>query len=258
MKISKYNISGFLVLPFVIILLCYVVNLFTTDPLKAPHPVLIFNDLLNFLSDKNGLAVLQTTLVTVLISLSVSIFVGIILGIFLGSNDKVWNLSQPTVDFFRSIPVTFLIPITVILIARDSPHVIWILGTYQCILTMILTTRSGIVKQENERILYYDIISGSSNKIKKFFHVTFFEILPDLSTGFKVALSQSIVIITILEFMNFGNKIGIGKLVNIELHNSNFTRVYALTFLIGLIGFLLNKIVEFLDYKIIHWVKNKK
>ena len=255
---SKLTIAGFVALPIFVTLLCYVINWFAPNSPKSPNVVLIFHDFLNFLSDENAMSVLKNTLSSIFISISVSVLVGIVLGIALGSNDKVWKLSQPSVDFFRSIPVTFLIPITVSLISRESPNVVWLMATYQCILTMILTIRAGYVKQEAERVFYYSIISGSKNGFKKFFNVTLFEILPDVATGFKVALSQSIVIVTILEFMNFGNKIGIGKLVNVELHRDNFIRVYTLTIVIGLLGFLLNKIVELLEHRLIHWVRDKK
>ena len=164
-------------------------------------------------------------------------------------------MSQPTIDFFRSIPVTFLIPAFALLIGVTSSNIIWLLATYPCMLIIVFNVRVGLSKLESERILSYRIISGSSNPIKKFFKVTLFEILPSISTGFRIALSYCIVIVTVLEYMKLGNRAGIGGLINDELGNLNYTRVYALIFLIGFIGFLLNKIVEILDFIFLRWSK---
>ncbi|MDP1764106.1 MAG: hypothetical protein Q8L07_09495 [Sediminibacterium sp.] len=252
-------VLGFLVLPAFLIFLCIVVNLFAPVSLNFPKPQLIFSDLAKSLTEQKVLLALTNTFKNVFTALILSFLSGIFAGILLGHSRKVWNLSQPTIDFFRSIPVTFLIPVTALLIGVTSSNIVWILAAYPCMLIMILNVRAGLSKQETERVLAYSIISGSTNPVKKFFRVTLFEILPDVSTGFRIALSYCIVIVTVLEYMNIGNNgsnPGIGKLISEEAELLHYPRVYALIFLIGFIGFLLNKAVELFDYFFLHWAKN--
>jgi len=248
---------GFLILPVFLIILCVGVNLFAPATLQFPKPQIIFKDIFISFSEQSVLSALGNTLLNLSKALALSLFFGVIIGLFLGLSKNIWNLSQPTVDFFRSIPVTFLIPVVALLIGVTSANIIWILATYPCLLIMIFNVRAGISKQEPERVHSFYIISGSLNLFKRFFKVTFYEILPDIFSGFRITLSYCIVIITVLEYMRLGNKTGIGGLINDELQNLNYVRVYALTFIIGILGFVLNKVVEILQNKHIHWSSEK-
>jgi ABC-type nitrate/sulfonate/bicarbonate transport system permease component len=250
---------GFLVLPVFLFLLGVVLNLFAPEELKFPTPSVIFGEVINTLREAKVWKILGNTLLNVTIALLVAFFFGVFFGIVLGRSNRAWNLSQPTLDFFRSIPVTFLIPASALLLGVTSQSMIWVLASYPCMLIMILNVRAGLTKQESERVLSYSIISGNSSPIKRFFRVTIYEILPDVSTGFRIALSYSIVIVTVLEYMNIGNNgsnPGIGKLISEEAENTSYARVYSLIFIIGLIGFLLNKTVEVLDSIFFRWSKN--
>ncbi len=247
---------GFILLPIVLIILCMLANVFAPATLQFPKPQIIFQDILKSFSEQSVLSALGNTLLNLLKAMCLSLFFGVIIGLFLGLSKNIWNLSQPTVDFFRSIPVTFLIPAAALLIGVTSTNIVWILATYPCLLIMIFNVRAGISKQEPERVHSFYIISGSPNLLQRFFKVTFYEILPDIFSGFRIALSYCIVIITVLEYMRLGNRTGIGGLINDELLNLNYVRVYALTFIIGILGFLLNKIVEIVQQKFAHWAVN--
>ena len=254
-KIS--STSGFVLLPVTIIILCSVGNLFAPATLQFPKPQYIFQDIIKAISDEYVLGVLSNTFISLSKALLCSLFFGVALGLLLGLNENICNYSQPTIDFFRSIPITFLIPAVALIIGVTSSNIIWILSTYPCILIIIFNVRVGISKQEPERVHSFYIISGSSNMFRRFYKVTLYEILPDIFSGFRIALSYCIVIITVLEYMRLGNKIGIGGLINDEMQNLNYTRVYALTIIIGLLGFLLNKMVEVIQKKYIHWSNNE-
>jgi ABC-type nitrate/sulfonate/bicarbonate transport system permease component len=257
-RYNTYVILGFVLLPVFLWIVSYLINYFAPANLNFPSPSVIGKTFIELLVDSTALTALLQTFKEIFLSVFLSLVGGILFGFMLGFNKKVWALSQPTVDFFRSIPVTFLIPGVSLLIGSTSSQIIFILATYPSFLIMLLHIRYGIAKQEQERILSYHIISGSSSKLKRFFNVTFYEILPDIASGFRVSLSYCIVIVTVLEYMHLGSKQGIGGLINDELQNLHYPQVYALTFMIGLVGFLLNKIVEFLQNHFIHWSLNKE
>lgn len=255
---NSFTSLGFLLLPIILILLCTLANIFAPAALQFPKPQIIFQDIFKSFSEQSVLAALANTLVTLSKALVLSLVFGIVLGLFLGLNKSVWSLSQPTVDFFRSIPVTFLIPAVALLIGVTSENIIWILATYPCLLIIIFNVRAGITKQEPERVHSFYIISGSTNLLNRFIKVTFYEILPDIFSGFRIALSYCLVVITVLEYMRLGNKTGIGGLISDELQNLNYVRVYALTFIVGILGFTLNKIVEIIQNKFIHWASDEE
>ncbi len=253
MKKNNYTLWGFIALPIILILLCYLINLFAPTSLRFPKPAEIVSQLFKLLKDDVVRKAIWVTFTTLLKSLFVASVVGIILGYILGYNLKVWNISQPTVDFFRSIPVTFLIPASALLLGVNNSNIVWILSAYPGLLVMIFAIRTGIMKQEPERLHFFKIISHKHNFINRFFKVTFFETLPDLFSGFRITLSYGLVIVTVLEYMRLGNQLGLGGLVNDELEKQHYSSVYAFILLIGLIGFVLNKITELIQNKYIHW-----
>lgn len=229
------------------------INLIAPPSLKFPKPVEIITQLFQLLKDKEVINAIGITIFTLTKSLLVSITIGILLGYLLGYNLKVWNTSQPTVDFFRSIPVTFLIPVSALLLGINNTNIIWLLSSYPGVLVMIFSVRTGIMKQEPERLHFFKIISYNNNFIARFIKVTFFETLPDLFSGFRISLSYGLVIVTVLEYMRLGNQLGLGGLVNDELEKQHYSSVYAFILLIGFIGFFLNKITEVIQNKYIHW-----
>ncbi|MBK8554448.1 MAG: hypothetical protein IPL65_01160 [Lewinellaceae bacterium] len=239
-------------MPVVLILICYLINIFAPATLKFP-PHLILNEIFLLFKDTSFQNALFQTLYSTFISLFLAIVIGTFLGYLLGYNQTIWNLSQPTIDFFRSIPVTFLIPIATLLLGVSDSRIIWILSTYPCILIIIFSVRGGITLQEPERLHFYKIISGKSNLVSRFLHVTLFETLPHIFSGFRISLSYCLVIVTVLEYLRLGNKLGIGGLVNNELEMQHYPKVYALVFIIGFIGFLLNKSTEYLQHRYFNW-----
>ncbi|MBV6479214.1 MAG: hypothetical protein HGGPFJEG_01975 [Ignavibacteria bacterium] len=249
-------VLGFILLPIFLVVLCFFANIFAPETLQFPNPLLIFKDIFSSLNEQEVLSSLNNTLISLSKALLLSLLLGVLVGLFLGLNNGVWNLSQPTVDFFRSIPVTFLIPAVALLIGSTSENIVWILATYPCLLIMIFNIRAGIMKQEQERVHSFYIIAGSKNLLHRFFKVTFYEILPDIFSGFRISLSYCIVIVTVLEYMRLGNNTGIGGLINDELQKQNYVRVYALTFIVGVLGYLLNKITEIVQQKFAHWAIN--
>lgn len=248
---------GFILLPVFLIVLCVLANLFAPATLQFPNPLLIFQDIFNSLTEQEVLSSLGNTLISLSKAVTISLLLGVLIGLFLGLNNSVWNFSQPTIDFFRSIPVTFLIPAAALLIGSTSENIVWILATYPCLLIMIFNVRTGIIKQELERVHSFYIITGSKKLLQRFFKVTFYEILPDIFSGFRISLSYCIVIVTVLEYMRLGNSTGIGGLINDELQNQNYVRVYALTFIVGVLGYLLNKIIELMQQRFAHWAVNE-
>jgi ABC-type nitrate/sulfonate/bicarbonate transport system permease component len=258
-KLLKYlnaTTIGFILLPIVLIVLCYVVKSFAPSSLRFPSPLEIAYDIKMSWNNPLILSALGSTVRQVAFALILSTIAGILLGFLLGSNLKMWSLSQPTVDFFRSIPVTFLIPAVSLLIGSTSPNIIFWLATYPCMLIMLLHVRYGIARQDPELIHSFHLLSGTQSRVKRFVHITIYEVLPEIASGLRVSLSYCIVIVTVLEYMKLGNGKGIGGMINDELQNLNYTRVYSLIFWVGLLGFLLNKIIEFIQTKYIHWSLN--
>jgi ABC-type nitrate/sulfonate/bicarbonate transport system permease component len=156
----------------------------------------------------------------------------------------IWSIFEPTLDFLRSIPVTFFIPAFAVILGISSPNIIWILAVIPSSLIIIVNVLHGIKQQNLNRLHQYYLISGKKSKISAFIKVTFFEVLPYFIAGFKISLSYAIVIVTVLEYMQMGNETGLGTLVYNEMEQLNYKRVYSIIIIVGLIGYILNQLID--------------
>ncbi|GHT77161.1 hypothetical protein FACS189413_09690 [Bacteroidia bacterium] len=247
------------VLGIIYAVICLWVYLDPENQTKMPCIVDIICRFFLQFTDVSVLKALGITLLTLTISLFFAIISGLLFGFLFGSKNK-WAYTQPTVDFLRSIPVTFLIPILAIIFGSGDTINIYLLTIYPTALMIMFGVRTGIQKQDLERLHFFDIIASKQMQPKRYriekIKLTLFETLPDIFSGFRVALSYGLVIVTVLEYMHIGiseSSIGIGTLLDKENTNHDNVNVFALVLLIGVIGFFLNWITEKIQHKWIHW-----
>ena len=215
-----------------------------------------------FTDSTNNTTVLKAlgiTLFTLGVSLFFSLVIGLVFGFFFGRKEK-WIYIQPTVDFLRSIPMTFLIPILAIIYATGDTINIYLLTIYPTSLIIMFGVRNGIQNQDLERLHFFKVIASKQKQPKRYsiekIKLTLFEALPHIFAQFRIALSYGLVIVTVLEYMFIGvseSSTGIGTLLYRANENQPKANVFALVLLIGVIGFFLNKVAEWIQNKLIHW-----
>lgn len=235
---------GLLILPIVLAILFSLLKLFSPAIIQFPNVIEIYTDFFQSFLDLSVLNAMLSTAKLVLISSLVSVFFGIILSFLLNINKRVLSVFEPTLDFLRSIPVTFFIPAFAVILGISSPNIVWILAAIPSTLIIIINVSYGIKQQNLNRLHHYYLISGKNSKVSGFGKVTFHEVLPYFIAGFKIALSYAIVIVTVLEYMQMGNETGLGTLVYNEMEHLNYKRVYSIIIIVGLIGYVFNQLID--------------
>ena len=156
-KIPK-SVCGIFILAGVLLLvyevICFWVNIDIYNNTKMPSVYDIVSRFFLQFADFNVLKALGITLRRLGISLLWAIGVGLLLGFLFGSK-KQWAYTQPTVDFLRSIPVTFLIPILAIIFGSGDTINIYLLTIYPTSLLIMFGVRTGKQKQDLERLHFF-------------------------------------------------------------------------------------------------------
>jgi putative hydroxymethylpyrimidine transport system permease protein len=262
-KNGFYSIVGLISIPVIMVLIAYFLKYVVFGIGVFPSPITIFKTTFLELLHAEVRKAIWYTISNVLLASSCAFVLGVLLGFIISRKDNIWLISQPGIDFFRSIPVTFIIPLAALLLGgSSSKSIIPFLTFYPAFLIMLIQVRSGVAKQNPERLHSFIVINGGNSKWATFWHVTFFESLPEIITGLRITITYCLVIVTVLEYSSFGpmgNRKGLGYLIFELVNNSDFSnpRIYAYTFLVGLLGFSMNKFIEMYQYKLIHWVKPK-
>lgn len=179
--------------------------------------------------------------------------VGIPLGILCGFSNKISQLTEPFVEFFRYLPAPAFGALAVaILCINDAPKIaIIVIGTlFQQILIIANTTRMV------DRGLIEAGYTLGTNKAKSLFHVIIPAALPDIYRDLRVLLGWAWTYLIVSELI--GTTTGITWFITQQARYQNFDNVYAAILIIGVIGLVCDVILMKLGQHLFKWKAGAK
>jgi NitT/TauT family transport system permease protein len=198
---------------------------------------------------------LGITIWRVIISMFWSLWIGLIFGYILGRYEALWSLIQPSADFLRSIPVTFLLPVAALVSGSLNKKLPAVLALIPCSLIMILQIRVGVQRISADRRHAFRVLAGNTRAWYSFRYLILPEIAPEIFSGLRLCASYSLVIISVLEYMNVGSQHrGFGLFVNQLTQNViDYPKLFAAILLFGVIGYSFNKMLELVGNNYSRW-----
>ena len=179
--------------------------------------------------------------------------VGIPLGILCGFSNKISQLTEPFVEFFRYLPAPAFGALAVALLGiYDAPKIaIIVIGTlFQQILIIANTTRMV------DRGLIEAGYTLGTNKAKSLFHVVIPAALPDIYRDLRVLLGWAWTYLIVSELI--GTTTGITWFITQQARYQNFDNVYAAILIIGVIGLVCDVILMKLGQHLFKWKAGAK
>lgn len=179
--------------------------------------------------------------------------VGIPLGILCGFSNKISQLTEPFVEFFRYLPAPAFGALAVAILGiNDAPKIaIILIGTlFQQILIIANTTRMV------DRGLIEAGYTLGTNKAKSLFHVVIPAALPDIYRDLRVLLGWAWTYLIVSELI--GTTTGITWFITQQARYQNFDNVYAAILIIGVIGLVCDVILMKLGQHLFKWKAGAK
>ena len=179
--------------------------------------------------------------------------VGIPLGILCGFSNKISQLTEPFVEFFRYLPAPAFGALAVAILGiNDAPKIaIIVIGTlFQQILIISNTTRMV------DRGLIAAGYTLGTNKAKSLFHVIIPAALPDIYRDLRVLLGWAWTYLIVSELI--GTTTGITWFITQQARYQNFDNVYAAILIIGVIGLVCDVILMKLGQHLFKWKAGAK
>jgi len=179
--------------------------------------------------------------------------VGIPLGILCGFSNKISQLTEPFVEFFRYLPAPAFGALAVAILGiNDAPKIaIIVIGTlFQQILIIANTTRMV------DRGLIEAGYTLGTNKVKSLFHVVIPAALPDIYRDLRVLLGWAWTYLIVSELI--GTTTGITWFITLQARYQNFDNVYAAILIIGVIGLVCDVILMKLGQHLFKWKAGAK
>lgn len=236
----------YILVPALLLIVWSVISYFKlVSPLFLASP----KDVLQSLSDITLLSDIGHTLYRVLVGFGIAVVIGVPLGLLMGYSSRVYNVLEFTVEFFRGIPTTALFPLFLLVfgIGDEAKFAVTAWGAG---LVILINSMYGVHLGKELRVRVAKTMKVRGFDLFK--KVIFPEALPQVFSGFRVAISLSLVIVIVTE-MFIGTNIGLGKrIIDAQLVYQT-ADMYAAILLTGLLGFILNKLMMFVENKVVHW-----
>lgn len=174
---------------------------------------------------------------------------GVPIGLLIGSSRQAFESTYVTLDFFRSLPVTALFPLFLLVFGiGDSSKIAMVFaGTFPVV---VLASAYGVMNAAKTRIRAARTFGAS--RLQIFRWVIFFEALPQTLVGMRTSLSLALIVVVVSE-MFIGTRVGLGQRIYESYTVNNTVELYAVLLLTGLLGYAMNRIFLALEKRIVFW-----
>lgn len=240
----------FLVGPVFILLLWIVLTTFKiANPLFLPTPWATFSRLFELISSQEIFPDIGRTASRWFWGYTLGCLVGIPIGILMGLSKKIYNSLEFAIDFFRSLPVTAVFPLFLLVFGIGDKSKVAMTFT-AVVFIVILNSAYGVIQTKKTRIRAAKTFGASNWKI--FRYVVFFEALPHTVVGMRASLSLALVVVVVSE-MFIGTQFGLGQRIYDAYTRNSIDALYAVILLLGLIGYLSNRLFVLIERKVVFW-----
>lgn len=240
-----------LFLPVGILLLWTTVSgLGLVDRLFLPAPWAVAKALIAGLISGQLARDLGATVLRSLAGFVLSAVIGVPFGLLVGRIPLLARATQPTFDFFRSVPATALFPLFLFLFGLGDTAKVAIV-IYACSLIVLVNTAYGALQVKVPRLLSAAVMGAS--RWDSFWKIVVPESAPGIFAGLRIALSLSFVLIVVTE-MFIGTTVGLGYQVINSQMVYRIPDMYAGIVLAGLVGYLGNRGLLSVESRLLHWV----
>lgn len=240
-----------LILPVgILILWSAVSSLGIIDSLFLPTPWEVGNAIIAGIIEGQLIRDLSATILRSLVGFVLSVVIGVPIGLLIGRIPALERATQPTIDFFRSIPATALFPLFLFAFGLGDTAKIAIV-IYACSLIVLVNTAYGALQVKAPRLRCAAVMGAS--RWDSFWKIVVPESAPGIFAGLRVALSLSFVLIVVTE-MFIGTTVGLGyQIINSQMVY-RIPDMYAGIVLAGVVGYFGNRALLFVESRLLHWV----
>lgn len=243
--------------PLILLLLLWHFLASQAQSLFFPTPLAIWdNSMRLFFSGGPETAFLTTKVTTdivqslwrMLLGFVIGSCAGVLFGVAVGRSIALKRLSDPVVEFLRSIPATATLPLFIILLgAGDGMRVAFI--AYAVLWFVLINTASG-VSAIHPTVLDLGRVFRLP-KWKVLVQIIVPAALPKIFAGLRIGSTVAVLSAIVSEFMLATN--GIGHQLIISQAEFLMTNIWSWVVVLALVGYLINTIMEFIERRTLAW-----
>lgn len=217
-------------------------------PSEIPPVTTIVGALATIVPTSEFVLALTATLSQFAIGLIVGALVGLAIGVAIGAIPVLYRLLHYPLDFLRFVPAVVYLPLLLLLFGA-TPRVSTLLGAIGALWPMLYQTYYG-VSGVNDVLRDTGRVFGLRPH-QRLRHIVLPTVLPFVATGVRIAASHVLVVVVAVEIISAVR--GIGADIAVYASNAVYPEMYALVFVVGILGVVVNIGLRLLERRILHW-----
>lgn len=240
----------------IVVIWALVASMGWVNPLFLPSPSAVASTLALALTEAGVYRDIIATVGRALSGVILSVIAGVPLGLFLGRQPRLYQYFELPVDFLRSVPSSVLFFLFILVFGIGEAAKVAVVF-YGCSLIMLVSALYGVrpTKEKADRLRMVD--SFGASELQKILYVVFPDALPHIVAGIRLCVSLALVLVVVTE-MFLSSSSGLGRRVYDYYLAYRVPDMYASILLLGLTGYCLNKISEFVERRFSFWVVGLK
>jgi NitT/TauT family transport system permease protein len=219
------------------------------SPLLLPTPQSAFSRLYEILENGSFLPDIWSTGYRWLGGYASACALGIPMGLLIGSSRSVYLATGFLIDFLRSLPVTALFPLFLLVFGIGDGSKLAMVFT-ATVFIIILNSAYGVSHATETRAKMARAFGA--NPLQVFWHIRLFEAMPQIVVGMRTGLSLSLIVVIVSE-MFIGAQHGIGQRIFDAYSRNAVPELYGVIVFLGVLGFLSNAMFVLVERKIVYW-----
>jgi sulfonate transport system permease protein len=188
------------------------------------------------------------TLRSIFLGYLLAVIFGIALGLVLGSMPRLHHFFSPLLELFRALPGVALVPVFIVVIGIGLRMEITLV-VFGAIWPILLNTIDGVAGIDPT--IHDTALSYRLTPIERLRHVILPAASPQIVAGMKVGLSGAVVIVIVTEMV--ASVEGIGYFILQSQADFDLTGMWSAVILMGIIGYLLNKLFGVFERYSLAW-----
>jgi len=191
---------------------------------------------------------IASSLSRLLIGFVIGSAAGILFGAAIGRSAIVREVTDPIVEFLRSIPATATLPLFIILLGGDDGMRVAFIA-YAVMWFVLINTAAGVGAIHATMLDMSRVFRLSRPKV--LFRVIIPAALPKIFAGLRIGATVSLLAAVVSELMLATN--GIGYRLVIAQTQFKMADLWAWIILLAVLGFLINTVMEFVELRLLGW-----
>ncbi|MCD2172308.1 ABC transporter permease [Rhizobium sp. C4] len=231
------------------IFLWHLVTLYKlVPPVFLPPPMKTYDALVQGLASGPLLKASLATLQRMLLGWLLACVAGVGIGALVGTSPVLMRYLGPTLEAFRPIPASALIPVLIAIVGLSEGMILSVIA-FGALWPMLLATIHGLQSVEP---LLYDVAGAlRMNMATIISKIGLPSAVPDILAAMRLSLTIALILATVCEMLS-GNT-GLGQWLLYSARQFSSANLFAGILILGVFGYLTNALMTVAERHLLRW-----